>query len=50
VDHRGFIKKLDVPSGITVPTTLTYDDVVAWLAERLPFAEPYYSNREIPAD
>jgi DNA-binding CsgD family transcriptional regulator len=25
MEHRRFIKKLDVPSGITVPTTLTYD-------------------------
>jgi hypothetical protein len=29
VEYRRFIRKLDVPSGFAVPTTSTYDDIVA---------------------
>jgi hypothetical protein len=39
MEYRGFIKKLDVPSGFTVPTTLTYDDIVARAISRADLTE-----------
>jgi hypothetical protein len=39
MEYRGFIKKLDVRSGFTVPTTLTYDDVVARVISRADLTE-----------
>src|SRR4051812_38047555 len=45
---------VDVSWWVTPPAyeqgyyTKLYRALVHWLAEELPFAEPYYSNREIP--
>ena len=39
MEYRRFIRKLDVPSGFTVPTTLTYDDIVARAISRADLHE-----------
>ena len=39
MEYRRFIKKLDVPSGFTVPTMLTYDDIVARAISRADLHE-----------
>ena len=46
---------VDVSWWVTPPAyaegyyTKLYRALAHWLAEELPFKEPYYSNREIPA-
>jgi hypothetical protein len=39
MDYGRFVKRLDVPSGVTVPTRLTYDDIVARAISRADLAE-----------